>query len=82
MESAGWKVVLPFQRFWDGERSKEEMLKGLTDENNIQFVSWVYDTYLEPLMKKKPAGLKEQVHYCCCAITTTTTNAAVLILVQ
>ena len=60
MEACGWSVKLPFLRFWDGERDKQALLKGLSDRNDIQLVSYVFDTYFEPLLRR-PAPGDEQV---------------------
>jgi hypothetical protein len=53
---------LPLLRFWEGERDKEAMLKGLTCPNDIQLASYVYDTYFAPLMNRKPEPLEAQVY--------------------
>ena len=53
MEEAGWAVKDPFLRFWEGERSKDKLLKGLKDKNDIGLVSYVYDKYFAPLMTRK-----------------------------
>ena len=60
---------LPLLRFWEGERDKEAMLKGLTCPNDIQLAAYVYDTYFAPLMNRKPVPLEEQVEtYSACKL--------------
>jgi uncharacterized protein YfcZ (UPF0381/DUF406 family) len=53
MEESGWAVRVPFLRFWEGERDKDAMLRGLTDRNDIGLVSYVYDKWFAPLMDRK-----------------------------
>ncbi len=65
MEKCGWNIRLPLLRFWEGERNKEAMLKGLTAVNDIQLASYVYDTYFAPLMNRTPEPLDEQVAKFC-----------------
>ena len=52
MEACGWSIKVPFLRFWEGERSKEALMQGLSDKNDIQLVSYVYDTYFVPLINR------------------------------
>ena len=58
MEESGWAVRVPFLRFWEGERDKDAMLRGLTDKNDIGLVSYVYDKWFAPLMARKDSTLE------------------------
>jgi hypothetical protein len=57
MEACGWSIKVPFLRFWEGERSKEALMRGLSDKNDIQLVSYVYDTYFAPLINRTSDGV-------------------------
>jgi len=63
MEQCGWNVKLAFLRFWEGERSLDALLKGMSDKNDIQLVRYVFATYFEPLMARGgvKVSLEEQV---------------------
>jgi hypothetical protein len=78
MEKCGWSIRLPLLRFWEGERNKEAMLKGLTDVNDIQLASYVYDTYFAPLMNRQPEPLEEQVAKFCQSSSVVLTRVAQL----
>jgi len=56
MEKAGWSIKIPFLRFWEGERSKEAMLRGLTGKNDIELVTYVFDKFFRPLLNRKILG--------------------------
>jgi hypothetical protein len=78
MQKCGWNIKLPLLRFWEGERNKEAMLKGLTDVNDIQLASYVYDTYFAPLMNRTPEPLEEQVATFCKKSSVVLTRVAQL----
>ncbi len=41
-------------RFWEGERSRERLLAGVTDRNELDLLEYVHDTYFAPLMGHTP----------------------------
>jgi hypothetical protein len=58
MARHGWDgLLVPLVRFWEGERSRERLLAGVTDRNERDLLEYVYDTYFAPLMDHTPVVL-------------------------
>jgi hypothetical protein len=58
MAGRGWDgLLVPLVRFWEGERSRERILMGVTDRNERDLLEYVYDTHFAPLMGRTPAVL-------------------------
>ena len=58
MAQRGWDgLLVPLVRFWEGERSRERILMGVTDRNERDLLEYVYDTYFAPLLGHTPVAL-------------------------
>ncbi len=58
LAQSGWDgLLVPLVRFWEGDRSRERILAGVTDSIERDLLEYVYDTYFAPLMNHTPVVL-------------------------